>query len=152
MESFDIVIANHVLFYCEDLEKVCSEIKRVLKPGGRFVGSTYGNAHMKEISMLVSDFDSRIVLSADRLYEKFGKQNGGKILEKFFSDVSWSEYEDYLEVTKPESLISYVLSCHGNQNRFIVDRYNDFVSFVKKKTKYGFDVTKEAGVFRAVKK
>lgn len=150
-ESFDIVIANHVLFYCEDLEKVCSEIKRVLKPGGRFVGSTYGNAHMKEISMLVSDFDSRIVLSADRLYEKFGKQNGGKILEKFFSDVSWSEYEDYLEVTKPESLISYVLSCHGNQNRFIVDRYNDFVSFVKKKTKYGFDVTKEAGVFRAVK-
>jgi ubiquinone/menaquinone biosynthesis C-methylase UbiE len=147
-ESFDIVIANHVLFYCEDLEKVCSEIKRVLKPGGRFVGSTYGNAHMKEISMLVSDFDSRIVLSADRLYEKFGKQNGGKILEKFFSDVSWSEYEDYLEVTKPESLISYVLSCHGNQNRFIVDRYNDFVSFVKKKTKYGFDVTKEAGVFR----
>ena len=39
-ESFDIVIANHVLFYCEDLEKVCSEIKRVLKPGGRFVGST----------------------------------------------------------------------------------------------------------------
>lgn len=150
-ESFDIVIANHVLFYCEDLEKVCSEIKRVLKPGGRFVGSTYGNAHMKEISMLVSDFDSRIVLSADRLYEKFGKQNGGKILEKFFSDVSWSEYEDYLEVTKPESLISYVLSCHGNQNRFIVDRYNDFVSFVKKKTQYGFEITKDAGVFKAVK-
>lgn len=150
-ESFDIVIANHVLFYCEDLEKVCSEIKRVLKPGGRFVCSTYGNAHMKEISMLVSDFDSRIVLSADRLYEKFGKQNGGRILEKFFSDVSWSEYEDCLEVTKPEALISYVLSCHGNQNRFIVDRYSDFVSFVKKKTQYGFYVTKEAGVFSAVK-
>ena len=101
--------------------------------------------------MLVKDFDSRIVLSADRLYEKFGKQNGGSLLCKYFEDVLWSEYEDCLEVTKPESLISYVLSCHGNQNRFIVDRYSDFVAFVKKKTQDGFTVTKEAGAFKAVK-
>ncbi len=151
-ESFNLVIANHVLFYCEDLKKVFEEIKRVLKPGGRIICSTYGSGHMKEISMLVKDFDSRIVLSADRLYEKFGKQNGGSILCEYFDDVLWSEYEDCLEVTKPEALISYVLSCHGNQNRFIVDRYSDFVAFVKKKTKDGFTVTKEAGVFKAVKR
>ena len=151
-ESFNLVIANHVLFYCEDLKKVFEEIKRVLKPGGRIICSTYGSGHMKEISMLVKDFDSRIVLSADRLYEKFGKQNGGSILCEYFDDVLWSEYEDSLEVTKPEALISYVLSCHGNQNRFIVDRYSDFVAFVKKKTQDGFTVTKEAGVFKAVKR
>lgn len=151
-ESFNLVIANHVLFYCEDLKKVFEEIKRVLKPGGRIICSTYGSGHMKEISMLVKDFDSRIVLSADRLYEKFGKQNGGSILCEYFDDVFWSEYEDSLEVTKPEALISYVLSCHGNQNRFIVDRYSDFVAFVKKKTQDGFTVTKEAGVFKAVKR
>lgn len=151
-ESFNLVIANHVLFYCEDLKKVFEEIKRVLKPGGRIICSTYGSGHMKEISMLVKDFDSRIVLAADRLYEKFGKQNGGSILCEYFDDVFWSEYEDSLEVTKPEALISYVLSCHGNQNRFIVDRYSDFVAFVKKKTQDGFTVTKEAGVFKAVKR
>lgn len=151
-ESFNLVIANHVLFYCEDLKKVFEEIKRVLKPGGRIICSTYGSGHMKEISMLVKDFDSRIVLAADRLYEKFGKQNGGSILCEYFDDVLWSEYEDSLEVTKPEALISYVLSCHGNQNRFIVDRYSDFVAFVKKKTQDGFTVTKEAGVFKAVKR
>ncbi len=151
-ESFNLVIANHVLFYCEDLKKVFEEIKRVLKPGGRIICSTYGSGHMKEISMLVKDFDSRIVLSADRLYEKFGKQNGGILLCEYFDDVLWSEYEDSLEVTKPEALISYDLSCHGNQNRFIVDRYSDFVAFVKKKTKDGFTVTKEAGVFKAVKR
>lgn len=150
-ESFDLIIANHVLFYCENLKKVFEEIKRVLKPGGRLICSTYGSEHMREISMLVKDFDSRIVLSADRLYEKFGKQNGGSLLGEYFADVLWSEYEDSLEVTKPEALISYVLSCHGNQNRFIVDRYSDFVAFVKKKTQAGFSVTKEAGVFKAVK-
>ena len=37
--SFDLVIANHVLFYCENLPSVCREIKRVLKPGGRFICS-----------------------------------------------------------------------------------------------------------------
>ena len=79
-----MVIANHVLFYCEDIEKVCQEIYRVLKPGGVFVCSTYGSRHMKEVSDLVQGFDERIVLSADKLYERFGKENGADILEKYF--------------------------------------------------------------------
>ena len=76
-DSFDLVIANHVLFYCEDIPKVCKEVKRVLKPGGRFVCSTYGNDHMREVSELVQKFDDRIVLAAKNLYERFGKENGG---------------------------------------------------------------------------
>ena len=75
-ESFDLVIANHVLFYCEDIPGVCKEIRRVLKPGGHFICSTYGSRHMQEVSRLVQDFDERIVLSADRLYERFGRENG----------------------------------------------------------------------------
>ena len=39
--SYDCVIADHVLFYCDNLDAVCSEIQRVLKPGGVFVCSTY---------------------------------------------------------------------------------------------------------------
>lgn len=36
-DMFDVVTANHVLFYCEDIGRACSEIRRVLKPGGTFV-------------------------------------------------------------------------------------------------------------------
>lgn len=146
-DSFDLIIANHVLFYCEDIHKVLSEIKRVLKPGGRFVCSTYGMAHMKEISELVQEFDDRIVLSADRLFERFGKENGGELLREQFAHIQWQQYEDFLLVDKPDNLISYVLSCHGNQNRYIVDRYKDFRAFVKKKTDEGFFITKDAGIF-----
>lgn len=78
--SFDLVIANHVLFYCEDIPAVCSEIQRVLTPGGKLICSTYGKKHMQEVSRLVRDFDDRIVLSADRLYERFGRENGADIL------------------------------------------------------------------------
>ncbi len=145
--SFDVVIANHMLFYCDDLPRVLSEIKRVLKPNGRFICSTYSSAHMKEIRKLVQSFDDRIALSLDNLYEKFGKENGKEILSKYFSDIEWKQFEDNLTVTRPEPLIAYIMSCHGNQNRFIVDKYHDFYSFVKKKSDKGFYITKDAGIF-----
>ena len=145
--SVDLLIANHVLFYCEDLQQVFREIKRVLKSNGIFICSTYSGSHMKEISELVKEFDDRIVLSADRLYERFGKENGKELLQKEFKDVVWVQYEDHLSVTDADALLAYILSCHGNQNRYIVDRYRDFRVFVKKKTEKGFYITKDAGIF-----
>lgn len=146
-ETFDLVIANHLLFYCEDISKVLKEIRRVLKPRGTFISSTYGAAHMKEVSELVSRFDNRIVLSGHKLYEKFGRENGKNILEPYFSHITWCSYEDFLIIPTPESLIAYVLSCHGNQNQYIIDRYNEFRSLVQKYTEKGFKITKDAGIF-----
>lgn len=150
-ESFDLVIANHVLFYCEDIAQACGEICRVLKPGGRLIAGTYGMTHMKEISELASGFDERIVLSGEKLYERFGKENGGQILAKHFAEVEWQEYEDELLVDEPEALISYILSCHGNQNQFIIDSFDEFKEYVRRKTRKAFRITKEAGVFLAKK-
>lgn len=146
-ETFDLVIANHVLFYCDDIPAVCREISRVLVPNGRFICSTYGGLHMQEVSRLVQDFDERIVLSADKLYERFGRENGAGILEPYFSKVKWNSYEDSLLVPDAEPLISYILSCHGNQKQYILDKYKEFRSFVTKKTAHGFYITKDAGVF-----
>lgn len=145
--SFDLVIANHLLFYCEDITKVCKEVRRVLKPGGIFLCSTYGSKHMMEINQLVRDFDDRIVLSADKLYERFGCENGSNLLKPYFKQVQWKLYEDFLLVPDSEPLISYILSCHGNQNQFILDHYHEFRSFVNKKIAGGFHITKEAGIF-----
>ena len=146
-DSFDLVIANHVLFYCDDIPKVCREVKRVLRPGGRFICSTYGNAHMKEVSELVKKFDDRIVLAAENLYERFGKENGADILKKDFTQIEWRQYEDSLLVPEPEPLISYILSCHGNQGQYILDHYKEFQSYVRKKTEGGFHISKDAGIF-----
>ena len=146
-ESFDLVIANHVLFYCDDIPSVLKEVRRVLAPGGRFLCSAYGKAHMQEVSQLVQDFDERIVLSADRLYERFGRENGQSILEPFFPKAHWLSYEDCLLVQDAEPLISYVLSCHGNQNQYILDRYKEFRAYTARKTVKGFRITKDAGVF-----
>ena len=150
-QSFDLVVAGHVLFYCEDISQVCQEVRRALKPGGRFVCSTYGSEHMKEVSELVQKFDDRIVLSAEKLYERFGRENGAKVLEQYFENVYWKTYEDELVIPDPEPLISYILSCHGNQSQYILERYKEFQTYVRKKTEKGFRITKDAGVFIGVK-
>ena len=102
---------------------------------------------MREVSELVNGFDDRIVLSAERLYEKFGKENGKEILSPYFSEVTWREYEDSLLVEEPEPLLSYILSCHGNQGQYITERYKDFRVYIKKKVEKGLKITKEAGIF-----
>lgn len=147
--SFNLVIANHVLFYCDDPDAVFREIRRVLRPGGSFICSTYGSSHMKEISELVQQFDNRIVLSAEKLYEQFGLENGQSLLERYFSEVSCVRYEDSIELDRAEPLIEYILSCHGNQNQILLDRYKDFRAFTEKKVDGGFRITKDAGIFKA---
>ena len=102
---------------------------------------------MREISDMVKRFDDRIVLAAKDLYEIFGKTNGKELLEKQFSQVEWRDYEDHLFVTDENDLIDYVLSCHGNQNQYIVDNYKEFRDFVKREVGKGFRITKEAGIF-----
>lgn len=148
--SFDLVIANHVLFYCKDVDRVCSEVGRVLKPGGRFVCGTYGVAHMQEVSRLVTRFDDRITLSGENLYEHFGKENGAQALAPYFAEVDWQQYEDALIVTQAEPLIEYVLSCHGNQNQYILEKYNKFRKYVEGQIRNGYTITKDAGIFISV--
>lgn len=90
---------------------------------------------MIEISELVQEFDSRIVLSAEKLYEQFGLENGEALLKPYFSDVQCIRYEDSIELDRAEPLIEYILSCHGNQNQMLLERYHEFRSFVEKKNR-----------------
>ena len=59
------------------------------------------------------------------------------------------DYEDELLVDQPEPLISYILSCHGNQHEYLNHRYLEFKDFVRKKmaAKGVIKITKSAGIF-----
>ncbi|MCI8888007.1 MAG: methyltransferase domain-containing protein [Hungatella sp.] len=148
-QSFDVVIANHVLFYVKNLPQALGEIHRVLRPGGSFYCSTYGRDHMKEITLLVQEFDPRITLSEVALYELFGLENGGALLEGTFDQVEKLLYRDYLLVDEPEPLLDYILSCHGNQSEILSQRQLEFKRFLQKKIqeKGGIRITKMAGIF-----
>lgn len=150
---FDIVIANHVLFYLKDLNLGLKEIERVLADGGSFYCSTYGKNHMREITELVKEFDSRIVLSRNCLYDQFGIENGKDILSSYFENVDLVMYDDYLEVDDSEPLIDYIMSCHGNQNEILKNQLHQFKLFLDQKImeKGHIRITKQAGLFKCKK-
>lgn len=142
---FDCVIANHVLFYLQNLHQGIEEICRVLKPDGVLYCSTYGSNHMKEITALVQAFDSKITLSQTNLYEVFGLENGKDILNPYFSSIDVSYYPDELIVDEAQPLVDYIMSCHGNQSEIIGPQLVEFKEFIQKQLP--IHVTKEAGVF-----
>ena len=146
---FDTIIANHVLFYLNDLNLGLKEIDRVLKSDGILYCSTYGKNHMKEITEIVQSFDSRINLSNHSLYDIFGLENGESILKKYFSIVQRMDYQDSLEITESKPLIDYIMSCHGNQNEILGPRLNEFKEYIEELLKNSgkIVVTKQAGLF-----
>ena len=102
---------------------------------------------MKEITELVQKFDKRIVLAAENLFDRFGLENGSNILQKYFSTIETRIYDDAILIDQAEPLIEYILSCHGNQNQYLLERYQDFRLFVEKQVKKEYRITKEAGCF-----
>lgn len=148
-EYFDSIIANHVLFYLNDLNLGLKEIDRVLKSDGILYCSTYGKNHMKEITEIVQNFDSRISLSNHSLYDIFGLENGESILKEYFFNVKRMDYQDSLEITESKPLIDYIMSCHGNQNEILGPRLNEFKEYIEEilKNNGKIVVTKQAGLF-----
>lgn len=146
---FDAVIANHVLFYVKDLSKGLSEIGRILRKGGTFYCSTYGSNHMIEITEIVKAFDSRIQLSENRLYDRFGLENGEEILSHYFTNIEKKLYPDQLIIHEARPLVDYIMSCHGNQNEIIGTRLLEFQNYIESllKEKGTITITKNAGIF-----
>jgi ubiquinone/menaquinone biosynthesis C-methylase UbiE len=107
-ETFDAVIANHMLYHVPDRPKAIAEIKRVLKPGGRLFAATVGETHMKEMM----EWYARV--HVNKVWESFANpftlENGLEQLKPYFQNVTLSRYEDGLEITEPEPIMAYIRS------------------------------------------
>lgn len=147
-ETFDVVVANHLMFYLKDRDQALNEISRVLKKGGHFYCTTYGRSHLKEIEQLVKEFDDRIALSEIKLYDIFGLDHGEEELGDYFSEVKKFIYEDCLIVDDVKALEDYILSCHGNQMKYLQGTLPIFEEYLKKKLgKLGMRISKDVGMF-----
>ena len=108
--SCDAVFANHVLYHVPDRDKALSEMRRVLRPGGKLYASTVGEAHLRELYHLVGQIDAEAFGYDDSACEPFLLENGGIQLSRWFTEVRLHRYDDGLIVTEAEPLIAYILS------------------------------------------
>ena len=107
--SFDMVIANMMLYHVPDLNKALSEVRRVLAPGGVFYCATYGeHGIMEYVNKTLADLEIH-----GSIGKTFTLQDGAEKLENHFDDVKMYTREDGLEVTNIRDFVDYVLSMSG---------------------------------------
>ena len=104
--SFDVVIANMMLYHVPDLALGLSEVARVLKPKGKFYCATGGE---RTIMRFVADLLERYGVVYDT-NNNFTLQNGKQKLAPHFASVKILEYIDALEVTNIGDLMDYIYS------------------------------------------
>jgi ubiquinone/menaquinone biosynthesis C-methylase UbiE len=105
-DTFDVVIANSMLYHVPDIEKGLQEVRRVLKKGGVFYCATYGEHNFTD--KLAEWFE--LVGEDFKPNHSFTMQNGKEILSRSFEDITPVLYEDSLHVTKAEDLVEYLRS------------------------------------------
>ena len=110
--SFDVVIANMMLYHVPDLHKGLSEVRRVLKDGGKFYCATYGIHGITEyVTDLLKDRNVTGAISTS-----FTLQNGAESLGRHFAHVERLDREDGLAITDVGDFADYIysLSCLSN--------------------------------------
>ncbi len=104
--TFDIVIANSMLYHVPDIKKGLEEVRRVRKKDGVFYCATYGEHNFSDklaewFNLGGEDFKPN---------HNFTMQNGKEVLSSFFRDITPVFYEDSLHVTEPDDLVEYLRS------------------------------------------
>lgn len=140
--SFEVVLANHMLYHVPDRPRALREIARVLAPGGVLHAATNGHRHLLELRELVGHDDWPFAEHID----EFGLETGRAQLEAVFADVTCERYEDGLQVTEVEPVLAFVRSGVGW-------RGDPEVLRAKLEAAFGADgvlrISKESGVFHA---
>ena len=149
-ETFDAVIANHMLYHVPDRPKAIAEIKRVLKHGGHLIATTVGENHMQEML----GWYARVHVS--KIWESFANpftlEDGLEQLNPYFTQVSLSRYEDNLEITEIEPIMAYIRS-GMRVNELSQAELENLQDELQRKLKENgrIFVSKDSGLFEAIK-
>jgi ubiquinone/menaquinone biosynthesis C-methylase UbiE len=149
-ETFDAVIANHMLYHVPDRPKACGEIRRVLKTDGHLFATTIGQDHLKEIASWIKRLDPGIDFVS--FGSPFTLENGFEQLRKFFPQVMLSRYPDSLQVTEVKPIIAFIHSTTHAPEISEEELAKLEIELEKELNAKGkISITKDSGMFEATK-
>ena len=145
-ETFDLVIANHMLYHIPDIDLALGEISRVLTRNGVLFAATNGKSHMQELDFLMNKFvpDSQEIY---RFSTKFSLENARSFLDKHFKETKLVLYSGMLVIPEIDPIMNYIISIWGNfisdlQLKSIQDEIESII-----KTQKNFVIHKSSGLF-----
>jgi len=142
--TFDLVMAHHVIYHSSDKDKAISELKRVTKPGGTISITSNSEKHMLNVYTISHSIDNNY--SMVRNIDGFTEEDADKILPKHFSKFDKKIYEDLLKVTDPDFMLEYIKSTTEPRKMDLKESfYDEWAKIVK-------DEVDEKGFFGILKR
>jgi SAM-dependent methyltransferase len=145
--SFDIVVANHMLYHVPDPRLAVSELARVVRPAGVLMAGTVGATHLRELDEICTEVFDQPRVSAT--VANFGVEVGGPMLRRCFVDVEWRHYDDCLDCTDPDDVLAFLASTppvegasHEQRRRVVEAVHRRFVAGGGR-----MQISKETGIF-----
>ena len=129
--TFDIVIAEHMIYLVPNMEQALSELKRVLVPGGVFYVTSNSNESMKELNELVNDFDSNSGLNSNGYSTRFELENGKEILKKYFNKVDVEILDGKIIVDNPKPIVEYKASTIQGASILVGEKKKEFTKYIQ---------------------
>jgi ubiquinone/menaquinone biosynthesis C-methylase UbiE len=136
-KTFDVVLANHVLFLVPDLETALAELHRVLKPDGVLIAATNSQLSMVEFGILMRRAfnllghpvgEDEVRFSA--LQENFSLENGAIKLARRFRAVARHEIPSAFVFTEVQPVVDYIASTRASKEPELPDGviWDDFLT------------------------
>jgi SAM-dependent methyltransferase len=101
--SFDLVAAMWMLYHVPDLHRTLAEVRRVLRPGGRFLAVTNGDEHVADL---------RREAGGAPALTQFSTQNGEESLRRHFEVVRREDLRPRAVFADHASACAYLASSH----------------------------------------
>lgn len=145
--SFEVVVANHMLYHVPDPRVAVAELARVVRPDGVLMATTVGGDHLRELAEIRAEVfgGPRVLATVDT----FGIVVGEPMLRGCFADVEWRHYDDWLDCTDPDDVLAFLASTPPVEDASQDDRRR-VVEAVHRRFVAGggrMRISKETGVF-----
>ncbi len=146
-ESFDAVVAAHMLYHVADPVRALGEFRRVLKPEGVLLVALNGPRQLREIWQLNHAIAGGAAIEPGAA--AFGIPQGAAALAQLFGAVDFRRYDDTLRVTEADDVVSYLASCNfeGQPGTDLLRRFDAEVRRVMAANGGIFSIEKDVGAF-----
>jgi len=150
--SFDIVLANNMLYHIQNRDAALSKIKDILKDNGVFIASTMGRNDLIELHQYLYDFlETKNIKFRFKEYS-FSLDNGLDQLNRHFNSITLERHENKLVINEVDAIIDYYLSFNGIYDNALVlpeEHIADFKAYLNTilQKENAITTTKDEGIF-----